>query len=159
MSLQIIEVSQALTSEVALKFFQLDKQFFPTPWGHESWKNLFHVHNPLLMALIHDSGPVGFCLFDKVPADSFAHLLKILIHPEFRSRGLAKNLLNAALIKLEEDGYSQFFLEVEEDNFAAQKLYLAMGFKIIHRKKDFYGVNRSALIMTRVMSGINKSHS
>ncbi|MBC7539369.1 MAG: GNAT family N-acetyltransferase [Bacteriovorax sp.] len=150
-----IEGHQTLTSEMAFVLSELDRQYFPTPWDLESWTHLFFGHDRLLIALKVDKEVIGFCLFDKSAADSFAHLLKILINPEYRNKGLSKKLLRAALINLETAGCSQFFLEVEEDNHAAQKLYSSAGFQIIHRKKDFYGTNRSALIMIKA----NKSHS
>ncbi|MDD4975038.1 MAG: GNAT family N-acetyltransferase [Bacteriovorax sp.] len=140
---------------MAFVLSELDRQFFPTPWGHDSWEKLFLDHDRLLILLKTQESVIGFCLFDKSVADSFAHLLKILIHPQFRNIGLSKKLLGSALLNLENAGCSQFFLEVEEDNYAAQKLYLSAAFQIIHCKKNFYGANRSALIMTRA----NKSHS
>jgi len=103
----------------------------------------------LLVILRLEQSVVGFCLFNKSVADSFAHLLKILIIPECRGQGLAQKLLINALGQLQNEGCTQYFLEVEEDNFAAQKLYSSLGFKSIHRKKDFYGANRAALIMTK----------
>ena len=150
-----IEGHQTLTSEMAFVLSELDRQFFPTPWSYDSWEKLFLDHDRLLVLLMSAESVIGFCLFDKSVADSFAHLLKILIHPDYRNSGLAKTLLTAALLNLENVGCSQFFLEVENDNHAAQKLYSAAGFQIIHCKKNFYGANRSALIMTKA----NKSHS
>jgi ribosomal-protein-alanine N-acetyltransferase len=80
-------------------------------------------------------------------ADSFCHLLKIVIIPDYRKRGLGKILLENSLNQLQLIGCTQFFLEVEETNTAARDLYLSFDFKIIHRKKDFYGTGRMALIM------------
>lgn len=143
-----IEGHQALTSEMAFELYELDRQFFPTPWSEESWKSLFIEHDRLLTIVKTNEAVIGFCLFDKSLADAFAHLLKILIRPEFRANGLSKTLLEASLLNLKVLGCSQFFLEVEENNIAAQSLYLSKGFKVIHKKKDFYGKDRSALIMT-----------
>jgi ribosomal-protein-alanine N-acetyltransferase len=148
-----IEGHQALTSEMAFVLFELDRQYFPTPWDLNSWTNLFIDHERLLIVLKARKTVIGFCLFDKSVTDSFAHLLKILIHPQFRNTGLSKKLLSEALINLETAGCSQFFLEVEEDNYFAQKLYSAAGFQTIHRKKDFYGTNRSAII-TKNLNGV-----
>ncbi len=144
-----IEGHEAYKSDMAFVLYELDRDFFPTPWSLDSWKNLFHEHDRLLVTIKNDDEVIGFCLFDKMPEDSFAHLLKIVIHPKFRNQGLSKRLLSASLSHLEMNGITQFFLEVEESNLPAQKLYLTLGFKNIHRKKDFYGENRAALIMTK----------
>ena len=144
-----IEGHQALTSEMAFVLSKLDRQFFPTPWTLESWTKLFLEQDRLLMLVKFDEIVIGFCLFDKVHLDGFAHLLKILIHPDYRKRGQSKKLLELAILKLSTEGCTHLFLEVEADNNAAQRLYVAAGFQIIHSKKDFYGLNRTALIMTK----------
>jgi len=143
-----IEGHEALTSSMAFALFDLDQKFFPTPWSSESWSQLFSGHERSLMTLAAHHEIIGFVLFDLSHADSFAHLLKILVHPEFREKGLARQLLEKSLLGLKNEGLHHFFLEVEEDNHAAQKLYQSCGFKVIHRKKDFYGNVRAALIMT-----------
>lgn len=143
-----IKGHQLLSSEMAFVLSELDHQFFPTPWSLQDWR-VIHEQDRLLVILRSEESVVGFCLFNKSAADSFAHLLKILIIPECRSKGLAKKLLINALGQLQNEGCTQYFLEVEEDNYAAQKLYSSLGFKSIHRKKDFYGTNRSALILTK----------
>jgi ribosomal-protein-alanine N-acetyltransferase len=143
-----INTYQPLPNELSSKLFELDRLFFPTPWTLSAWNSL-HEQDRLLVILSSESSIVGFCLFDKSIADSFAHLLKILVHPDWRNRGLAKKLLNSALDQLKNEGCTQLFLEVEEDNCAAKELYSLLGFKVVHRKKDFYGTGRAALIMTK----------
>lgn len=145
----IIKGHQTLTSETAFVLYELDLHFFPTPWSFDSWKDLFINQQGFLVLLKRNDSIIGFCLFDTVVADSFAYLLKILIIPNERSKGRAKVLLNEALRNLDADRFSRYFLEVEEDNLSAIRLYLGSGFKTIHIKKHFYGENRSALIMTK----------
>lgn len=144
-----IEGQSTYSSDLAFVLFELDRLHFPTPWSLESWKNLFQDHDRLLVLIKNQEGVIGFCLFDKVVVDSFAHLLKIVVHPKFRAQGISKIMLDTALLKLQNSGCTQYFLEVEESNLVAQRLYLSLDFKVIHRKKDFYGQNRSALIMTK----------
>jgi ribosomal-protein-alanine N-acetyltransferase len=134
---------------LAFELSELDRQFFPTPWSLDSWNNLFIDHDRLLMIIKFNESIIGLCLFDKSVEDSFAHLLKILIHPQLRNKGLSKKLLSSALANLEVLGCLHFFLEVEENNCMAQRLYLGLDFQVIHRKKNFYGHNRSALIMMK----------
>lgn len=138
----------ALSSSLALEISLLDGQFFPTPWTLSAWSGL-HEQDRLLIVLKEGEGVIGFCLFDKSTIDSFAHLLKILIIPDRRNKGLARDLLDNAINQLDRGGCTRLFLEVEEDNYAAQKLYSSLGFKKIHLKKNFYGPGRSAVIMTR----------
>jgi ribosomal-protein-alanine N-acetyltransferase len=146
----VIEGQDVLSASLAYTLYNLDQQFFPTPWDLNSWENLFEGQERLLV-IIHDEQMevVGFCLFEVSFADYFAHLLKILIIPVKRKNGFSSLLLDFALVTLVNTGYSRFFLEVVADNYAAQRLYHSKGFKIIHQKKNFYGEGRDALIMTK----------
>lgn len=148
----LIEGHDALTSTMAFALFSLDQNFFPTPWSKDSWENLFQGHDRTLLVASSGHEYIGFSLFDLSRADSFAHLLKMIVHPELRGQGLGRKLLENHLGALKKEGLQHFFLEVEEENHVAQNLYQACGFKVIHRKKDFYGNNRHALIMIADLS-------
>lgn len=143
-----IEGHDAYPSAMAFALYELDRKFFPTPWTQEDWMSVLHGRERFLSVILDHQEVIGFSLFDLSSADSFAHLLKILIHPERRSQGLGAQLLRFDLNHLKTQGITHYFLEVEEDNHAAQKLYQTCGFKKIHQKKDFYGRGRHALIMT-----------
>lgn len=145
----IIDNASDLTSE-ALSFLKdLDGRFFPTPWSPESWeKTFFEGASRFIVLLKNDGELVGFTLFDENAADSFAHLLKILIDPKVRTSGFGRALLNEAIEILKRRGVKTFFLEVEEHNDSAIRLYEKVGFKVIHKKKQFYSNGASALIMT-----------
>jgi len=152
----VVDGQYSLSTEMVQELSELDRLYFPTPWTMDSWGKLFIDHDRLLIILHNNQDSIiGFCLFDKSVEDSFAHLLKILIHPKYRKLGYSHQLFKMAQTNLEDHGCFELFLEVEESNHAAQRLYLGEGFQIIYRKKDFYGADRSALIMTKA----NKSHS
>lgn len=144
-----IEGHAVYKSDMALALFKLDQFFFPTPWSEDAWLNLFQEGmDKNLIVLLNQEEIIGFSLFELVPADSFAHLVKILVAPQFRGKGLSKKLMTEAMTSLKNAGLKHYFLEVEAENYAAQKLYLSQDFKVIHKKKDFYGNGRDALIMT-----------
>lgn len=134
---------------MAFVLSELDHKYFPTPWTHKSWVELFITSDRLLVLLMNESEVIGFCLFDKVVADSFAHLLKIMVLPSYRGKKLGKYLLQEAILRLDKYSCTHLFLEVEEENVAARNLYEDLGFKVVHRKKDFYGTNKAGIIMTR----------
>jgi ribosomal-protein-alanine N-acetyltransferase len=140
---------EAYPSSMVRKLIELDQNFFPTPWTKDSWSNLFLEHDRLLVIMTFEDQVIGFCLLDLAVADSFGHLLKILITPHFRGRGLATELLKSTIDYLAKQNIGQLYLEVEASNFAAQKTYSSQGFKSIHLKKDFYGQGRDAIIMTK----------
>ena len=67
--------------------------------------------------------------------------------PEARGLGLGRNLLQDSLFKIKELGLERFYLEVEEGNLPAQRLYQTLGFKNLHLIKNFYGQGRHAWTM------------
>lgn len=52
------------------------------------------------------------------------------VHPEFRRRGIARQLMQAALQEARRKGAHWVILEVQTDNAPARQLYLGLGFQI-----------------------------
>lgn len=144
-----IDKTSALEADVLFVIKDLDLKHFPTPWDSASWDKIFSEGADRFI-LIYDYNAMilGFVLFELNSVDSFAHLLKIVVHPESRGQKIGKALLNEGISILKMRGVETFFLEVEEDNIVARNLYEGMGFKVIHKKKHFYSDGGSALIMT-----------
>jgi ribosomal-protein-alanine N-acetyltransferase len=145
----VIDKTSALEADVLFQLQDLDLKFFPTPWDAASWGKVFEEGSERFILIDeHDGLLPGFILFEINAGDSFAHLLKILVNPESRGLKIGKNLLNEAIRVLNERGITQFFLEVEEENVVARNLYESVGFKVIHKKKQFYSNGATALIMS-----------
>lgn len=84
----------------------------------------------------HASQPAGFVM-SRLAADE-AEILSIVIAPGHRRSGLAATLLGAHLSRLAGSGVAQVFLEVEEGNVAAERLYRHLGFREVGRRKGYY---------------------
>ncbi|MGO4408136.1 GNAT family N-acetyltransferase [Bosea sp. RAF48] len=82
------------------------------------------------------SDPAGFVMSRKA-ADE-AEILSIVVSPASRRDGLGRALLSAHLARLAEDGVAHVFLEVEEGNLAAERLYRHFGFREVGRRKGYY---------------------
>lgn len=62
-------------------------------------------------------------------------IANVAVHPNYRRRGIARSLTQAALERAKLRGSTQVWLQVDEENAAAQKLYRNMGFvERAHRK-------------------------
>lgn len=145
----VIDKTSALEADVLFVLKDLDLKYFPTPWTSASWDHVFSEGIERFILVDRRAGLIpGFILFDLNVVDSFAHLLKILVNPENRGLKIGKNLLSEAIQLLQERGIRNFFLEVEEENLVAQALYESMGFKVIHKKKQFYSNGSTAFIMS-----------
>ena len=141
--------TSAAFADVLFELKKLDRLYFPTPWDTESWDHIFSAEIDRLIIVDKTLDVVrGFILFEANVVDSFAHLLKILVAPEYRGVKVGASLLREAIRILSEQKIQNFFLEVEEDNLIARGLYESMGFKVIHKKKHFYSNGANAIIMT-----------
>jgi [ribosomal protein S18]-alanine N-acetyltransferase len=85
--------------------------------------------------------PVGFALARRTGDD--AELLSLCVLPEGQRRGIGGALLDEVMRRARQVGARRLFLEVAENNEAAQALYAARGFVAGRRRPDYYrGPNR-----------------
>lgn len=78
-----------------------------------------------------------------------AHIATLAVHPDYRGRGIARDLLAEALIGAIQRGARQATLEVRAGNTAAQHLYDSFRFAVVGRRPHYYKDNHEdALIMT-----------
>ncbi len=70
--------------------------------------------------------------------DDQAEILTIATHPDHRGTGQGTTLLRGAMSRLASRGVQTLFLEVAEDNVAAQSLYRRAGFDAIGRRPGYY---------------------
>ena len=80
--------------------------------------------------------PVGFAIA-RIAADE-AELLSIGVAASWRRRGIARALLADVLRRTTSAGARAIFLEVAEDNSAAQALYAGEGFSAVGRRPEYY---------------------
>jgi ribosomal-protein-alanine N-acetyltransferase len=94
---------------------------------------------------------VGFVLSRVIEGE--AEILSIAIASSRRGRGLARQLLNLHLRRLVGLGVRAVFLEVDEDNAAASRLYARAGFREVGRRPGYYprenGLASMALVLRR----------
>ena len=85
-----------------------------------------------------------------------AEILSIAVDAAQRGRGLSRNLLLTHLGHLAGRGVRTVFLEVEENNQPARRLYEWAGFEVVGRRERYYqqpgGEQLNALLMRRDLS-------
>lgn len=80
--------------------------------------------------------PLGFVLGRANHAR--AEVLSLGVAPAARERGIARALMHAAIDRVSRRGLPALYLEVAEDNTAAQRLYRALGFAPVGRRPGYY---------------------
>ena len=93
----------------------------------------------------------GFILSRLVAGE--AEILSVAVSSARRGRGLARALLNLHLRRLAGLGARAVFLEVDEDNEPARRLYQRAGFHEVGRRPGYYQQGRdraaTALVLRR----------
>ena len=78
----------------------------------------------------------GFAAFHQVLDE--AELRNLAVAPEYRRRGVARALIDAACHRLQQAGTKRVFLEVRASNQPALALYYSLGFALHSRRKNYY---------------------
>jgi ribosomal-protein-alanine N-acetyltransferase len=94
---------------------------------------------------------VGLLLM-RVAADE-AEIVTLAVLPQWRRHGVGFGLMRKGESEAASRGATRLFLEVAEDNFAARKLYGALGFAAAGRRAGYYARgslgNAAAIVMAK----------
>jgi ribosomal-protein-alanine N-acetyltransferase len=127
---------------------------FHRGWGEGEFEDMLRQQNTLVHRLRQGSKFVGFAV-SRMAADE-AEILSIAVAPAHRGRGLSRQLLLTHLGHLAGRGVRTVFLEVEENNQPARRLYDRAGFTVAGRRERYYreagGEQLNALVMRRDVS-------
>ncbi len=78
-----------------------------------------------------------------------AHIATIAVHPDFRRRGIARELMVTAIRECITHGAVSATLEVRQHNLGAITLYRQLGFEAVGRRPRYYqDTHEDAIIMT-----------
>jgi [ribosomal protein S18]-alanine N-acetyltransferase len=133
---------------------QLHGASFHRGWGEGEFESMLTERNTLVHRLRAGRKIIGFSV-SRLAADQ-AEILSIAVAPGHRGRGLSRNLLLTHLGHLAGRGVRRVFLEVEENNQPARRLYERAGFAVVGRRERYYrqpdGEQLNALLMSRDLS-------
>ena len=138
----------------AARLAQLHGASFHRGWGEGEFEVMLRERNTLVHRLRLGRKVIGFAV-SRMAADE-AEILSIAVDAGHRGKGLSKNLLLTHLGHLAGHGIRSIFLEVEENNAPARRLYDWAGFGVVGRRERYYkqadGEQLNALLMRRDLS-------
>jgi ribosomal-protein-alanine N-acetyltransferase len=127
---------------------------FHRGWGEGEFEGMLTERNTLVHRLRIGRKIIGFAI-SRMAADE-AEILSIAVAASHRGRGLSRDLLLTHLGHLAGRGVRTVFLEVEENNQPARRLYERAGFGVTGVRERYYrqpgGEQLNALIMRRDLS-------
>jgi ribosomal-protein-alanine N-acetyltransferase len=126
------------------------------PWTRESIGTLLAMPGAFGLIGFLDGGPAGLVIAREAAGE--AEILTLGVVPDARRRGLARLLLDETASHAAAEGAERLFLEVAEDNIAAQALYAHAGFVRVGRRPDYYaregGRHVAALILSLPLAAL-----
>jgi ribosomal-protein-alanine N-acetyltransferase len=124
---------------------------FHRGWSDGELESLLLDRNVIAHRAMVGNGLVGFIL-SRLAIDE-AEILSVAIVPARRGRGLSRRLLDLHLRRLAGIGVHRVFLEVDEGNIPARRLYARAGFHDVGRREAYYSDQRdrstAALVLRR----------
>ena len=109
---------------------------FQRGWSEHEVEQLLTDRQVLAHRALSGGALAGFILSRLAAGE--AEILSVAVAPRWRGRGLGRRLLDLHLRRLAGLGVGTVFLEVEEGNKAALRLYAQAGFHQVGRRPDYY---------------------
>lgn len=145
-----VTLSQAGVRDAAA-FAALHATAFPRGWSEDEFERLLMDRKVVAHRAMSGGNVTGFVL-SRLAADQ-AEILSISVALSSRGRGLGRQLLDLHLRRLAGLGVKALFLEVDEANVPARRLYARAGFREVGRRPAYYpqpgGQPSAALVLRR----------
>ena len=130
---------------------------FILPWDQSALRAFIEDNTVLPYIATDPTGHdiAGFILTRHVLDE--ADILTVAVTPKWQNNGIGYGLCHASMRYLLAQGVGKVHLEVNAQNHSAIKLYTKLGFKVVGKRANYYGVLRKgqredALRMTLDMS-------
>ena len=145
--IEIINMTAAHVAQIA----EIEKLCFSDPWSENSVAS--ELNNPLSLWLVAlDGATVAGYVGSQSVLDG-ADMMNIAVHPDYRRRGIARELVTGLADALAEKGVKSLALEVRQSNAPAIALYEQLGFQQVGLRPNYYRNPReNALIMRKEWS-------
>jgi ribosomal-protein-alanine N-acetyltransferase len=116
-------------------------------WGEDEFHRLILDRSVVAHRAVIGRTLIGFILSRTTAGE--AEILSVAIAPAWRRRGFARPLLDLHLRRLAGLGARAVFLEVDEQNAPACRLYRQRGFYEVGRRQGYYAGGETALVLRR----------
>jgi ribosomal-protein-alanine N-acetyltransferase len=144
-------VLSAAVPRDAAAFAILHAASFNRGWSEQEFEQLLTDRNVIADRASTGRKSIGFIL-SRIAAEE-AEILSVAVARPWRGRGVARDLLDRHLRRLAGVRVQSVFLEVDEANIPARRLYERAGFSEVGRRKGYYpqasGAASSALVLRR----------
>jgi len=113
----------------------IERAVFSDPWSERDVSDCVRTGVPFLVAE-GDGTVIGYVIAHHALDE--AEILNLGVVPTRQRQGVGRALVEAMLAHLRHLGVKIVFLEVRESNGGAHRLYGALGFSRVGRRRDYY---------------------
>ncbi|MCS7017245.1 MAG: ribosomal protein S18-alanine N-acetyltransferase [Gemmatales bacterium] len=114
----------------------IEQASFDTPWTEEDFLNALRQRNCIGMVAETHEQLVGFIVYELQKSQMV--MLNLAVHPQFRRRGIGRQLVERLISKLTQQRRDKITLEVRERNLPAQLFFKALGFHAVRVLREYY---------------------
>ncbi len=142
--IRLEEMKSAHIAQIA----QMEKLCFSDPWSENSVAS--ELDNPLSLWLVALDGETVAGYVGSQSVLDGADMMNVAVHPDYRRKGIARELVTGLMNALVEKGVKSLALEVRVSNAPAIALYEQMGFQQVGLRPNYYrNPKENALIMRK----------
>lgn len=144
-SLNMLE-SKKMLPEDAAAVAVIERMIFSQPWSEKGFLDSLESPDTLYLVVKVQGVIVGYC--GLLQSFEEADITNVAVHPEWRGRGIAYQMLQTLMEQGKTRGIERYTLEVRVSNASAIHVYEKLGFTSVGVRKNFYDMPREdAMIM------------
>lgn len=141
--MELINMTSQHVSQVAA----LEKVCFAAPWSERSVAS--ELTNPLSTWLVAVDGDTVAGYVGAQTCGDETDMMNVAVDPNFRRCGIARQLIEALILQLQDRGSHSLTLEVRASNEPAIALYESMGFEQVGLRRNYYRNPREDALILR----------
>ena len=124
----------------------IERAVFSDPWSERDLSDCVRTGVPFLIAE-QGGAVIGYVIAHHALDE--AEILNLGVVPTHQREGVGRALVQGMLARLRERGVTTVFLEVRESNAVARRLYGALGFAHVARRRDYYRLPTEDAVVLR----------
>lgn len=128
---------------------EIEIQAFQDPWSRQDFINELES-NPYSCIYVKEINGEVVAYVDLWIAYENAEIANIAVKKEFLHQGIASELMQYCLQKIQQSKCENFTLEVRVSNINAIKLYEKFGFQTVSKRKKYYADGEDAYLMVQL---------
>ena len=143
----ITKMTQDHVSQIA----EIEKICFNDPWSENSISSELNNRLAYWLVTLDEDVVAGYVGSQTVLGET--DMMNIAVHPNYRKRGIATDLIQALIAALTAQGSHSLMLEVRSTNEPAKNLYRKLGFEAVGIRRNYYrNPKEDALILRKEWS-------